>query len=48
MFRTCHALMMKNKPISDFVWHCELDTMKGLDLGSTYLIESLQSVLLNP
>ena len=29
--------MMKNKPISDFVWHCELDTMKGLDLGSTYL-----------
>ena len=36
MFRTCHAMIIKNRPISDFGWLCELDVMKGLDLGETY------------
>ena len=36
MFRNCHALVIKNRPISDFSWLCDLDDMKGLDLGLTY------------
>ena len=36
MFRTCHALVLKNRPISDFMWHNDLDEKKGLQLGTTY------------
>ena len=36
MFRNCHALVIKNRPISDFDWLCDLDDMKGLNLGQTY------------
>ena len=36
MFRTCHALMMKNRPITDFLWQCDLDEIKGLDIGKSY------------
>ena len=36
MFRTCHALVLKNRPISDFMWHNDLDEKKGLHLGTTY------------
>ena len=36
MFRNCHALIIKNRPLSDFGWLCELDEKKGLTLGSTY------------
>lgn len=36
MFRTAHAIALSNKPYSDFKWMCQLDQIKGLDLGSTY------------
>ena len=36
MFRNCHALVIKNRPISDFNWLCDLDIMKGINLGETY------------
>lgn len=37
LFRTSHALAKKSRPISDFIWQCQLDIKKGLDLGQTYL-----------
>ena len=37
MFRTCHALAKHNRPLSDFTWQCELDGVKGVHLGNTYL-----------
>lgn len=36
MFRTCHALIKNNRPLSDFTWICDLDEVKGYDLGRTY------------
>ena len=36
MFRNCHALVMNNRPFSDFLWMCDLDEAKGLELLSTY------------
>ena len=37
MFRTCHALIMKNRPISDFNWQCDLDEMKGIQLDMKFI-----------
>jgi len=36
MFRTCHSIILHDRPISDFIWACEVDEMKGLDVGQTY------------
>lgn len=36
MFRTSHSLVLHDRPISDFIWACEVDEMKGLDVGQTY------------
>lgn len=36
MSRTCHALIKNNRPLSDFTMICDLDEMKGYDLGTTY------------
>ena len=36
MFRTCHA---NAQPFTDFVWQFQLDEMKGLDIGKTYINE---------
>ncbi|XP_033726657.1 zinc finger protein 862-like [Pecten maximus] len=36
LFRNAHAVLKQNKPLSDFVWHCDLDQAKGLDIGTTY------------
>jgi hypothetical protein len=36
MFRNCHALVVKNRPLSDYEWMCELDETKGIILGKTY------------
>ena len=36
MARTCHALALKNRPYSDFEWHCDLDDTKGLDVVAEY------------
>ncbi|XP_062618557.1 zinc finger protein 862-like [Saccostrea cucullata] len=35
-FRNIHALIKKNRPISDFVWLNELDEAKGIVHGVTY------------
>jgi hypothetical protein len=36
MFRTCHAMVKNNRPLSDFVWLYQLDEMKGMNVGQTY------------
>lgn len=36
MFRSCHALMMNVRPITYFIWMCDLDERKGIELGNTY------------
>ena len=36
MFRTVHALAKNNRPLTDFLWICDLDEAKGLNIGSTY------------
>jgi len=36
MFRTCHALVLNDRPLSDFNWMRELDEVKGLPLGKAY------------
>lgn len=36
MFRNCHAVVLQNRPITDYLWLCALDEMKGIDLGLTY------------
>ena len=36
MFRTVHALARKGRPYTDFVWQCDLDEVKGVDVGSVY------------
>ena len=37
LFRNAHALSLAGRPFSDFEWMCQLDTVKGLDIGKTYL-----------
>ena len=37
LFRNAHALSLAGRPFSDFEWICQLDTVKGLDIGKTYL-----------
>ena len=36
MFRNVHALVKKNKGLTDFEWMCELDEIKGVDIGKKY------------
>ena len=36
MFRTCHALVLHDRPISDYIRSCRLDELKGLHIGKTY------------
>ncbi|KAK3103649.1 hypothetical protein FSP39_020745 [Pinctada imbricata] len=40
LFRTCHALVMNNRPLRDYIWLCNLDEINGLDLGVTYRNEN--------
>jgi hypothetical protein len=37
LFRNIHALVKNRKSLRDFGWLCELDTIKGLNIGRTYL-----------
>ncbi len=34
--QTAHAMAKSSRPISDFVWLCEVDELKGLDVGTCY------------
>ena len=36
LFCTAHAIAKKGRPFTDFVGMCELDEMKGLEIGNTY------------
>ena len=36
LFRNVHALIKKRRPITDFIWMCELDEMKGVDIWEAY------------
>ncbi len=36
LVRTAHAMAKNSRPISDFVWLCEVDELKGLDIGTSY------------
>jgi hypothetical protein len=36
LFRNVHALIKKRRPFTDFIWMCELDEIKGVDIGETY------------
>ena len=36
-FRNVHALIKKNRPISDIAWLNQLDRTKGLDHSKTYM-----------
>ena len=44
MFRNCHALIVKNRPLSDYAWMCQLDETKGNILEKTYT-ESVKSFI---
>jgi hypothetical protein len=36
LVRNAHAIARNARPYTDFVWMCELDRSKGLDIGFTY------------
>lgn len=36
LFRNVHALIKNRRPFTDFVWLCNLDEVKGVDVGETY------------
>ena len=36
LFRTAHALAKKGRPFTDLVWQCDLDEVKGVDVGTNY------------
>ena len=36
LFCTTQAIAKKDRPFTDFGWMCELDEMKGLQIGKTY------------
>lgn len=36
LFRNCHAIAVKNKPLTDYLWMCKLDEAKNIELGQTY------------
>lgn len=39
LFRNAHAIAKKNRPLSDYVWLCEVDKAKRLEIGQTYINE---------
>nr|XP_008114323.1 PREDICTED: E3 SUMO-protein ligase KIAA1586 [Anolis carolinensis] len=36
LFRTCHAIAKTGRPFTDLDWICQLDDMKGVDIGSIF------------
>ena len=45
MFRNVHAMVQHSRPLGDYVWMCELDEMKGVQLGTTYCNQKFANVL---
>ena len=36
LFKTVHAINIKGRPHRDYLWQCELDKSRGLDIGNHY------------
>jgi hypothetical protein len=34
-----HSVCKNNRPLTDFIWLCQLDKVKGLDIADTYMNE---------
>lgn len=43
LFRNVHSIAKNNRPLSDYVWLCELDKAKQIDIGSTYINDTAAS-----
>lgn len=39
LFRNAHSVCKNNRPLTDFIWLCQLDKVKGLDIADTYMNE---------
>jgi hypothetical protein len=39
LFRNAHSVCKNNRPLTDFIWLCQLDKVKGFDIGETYMNE---------
>jgi hypothetical protein len=37
LFWNAQAVIKNNKSLRDYVWLCQLDITKGIDIGETYL-----------
>ena len=35
-FRSVHALAKHDRPFTDYIWQCELDELKGVNVGQDY------------
>ena len=46
MLRNVHAMVQHSRPLGDYVWMCELDEMKGVQLGTTYCNQKFANVLI--
>jgi len=47
LFNNCHALVLANRPFTDYPWMVELDRKKGLDVGNTYLSDKAASTFIH-
>ncbi|XP_060563884.1 uncharacterized protein LOC132723223 [Ruditapes philippinarum] len=47
LFRTAHALAIHNRPFTDFIWMCELDSVKNVNVGETYRNEAAAKTFIN-
>ena len=36
LFHNVHALVVKHKSFLDYIWMCDLDQAKGIDIGASY------------
>ena len=36
LFRNAHACATHARPYTDYIWQCDLDAAKGIDIGNTY------------
>jgi len=39
LFRNAHSVCKNNRPLTDFIWLCQLDKVKGLDIAETCMNE---------
>ena len=47
LFRNCHAICKKGRPYTDYVWICQLDQLKGVDIGTAYLNDKVAAVFMH-